>query len=343
MQKFEFFSEICYSKKVEMKAKFKNVVLGSACVLCTAALVTATTLLVVNHNANSTGKGGLETNTRPDLLVANAAQSVESSFVPFEEGEIVADDAEDHVLSYFSYRIKPGDMLSVLAEQFDVTTDTLVSVNSVKNSRGIHPGEYLRIPSMPGILYTVKKDGETAVTIAEKYKVDAEKCALANNITSDTELSAGRTVFVPDARMDSIQLAEINGDLFRLPIHAKFRYSSWYGWRTSPFDSSRRSFHSGIDMACPAWTKIYPALGGKVTYVGHGDPTYGNYVVITHHSGYKTLYGHMIQTNAKVGQYVETGTVIGYVGSTGLSTGNHLHFTVYKNGKTVNPANLLKM
>ena len=78
MKKIEFFNEMCYSKKVEMRAKLKNVVLGTACVLCTAALVTATTLLVVNHNANSTGKGGLETSVRPDLLVSgDAALSVE--------------------------------------------------------------------------------------------------------------------------------------------------------------------------------------------------------------------------------------------------------------------------
>ena len=342
MKKIEFFNEMCYSKKVEMRAKLKNVVLGTACVLCTAALVTATTLLVVNHNANSTGKGGLETSVRPDLLISgDAALSVESSFVPFEEGEIITDDAEDHVLSYFSYRIKPGDMVSVLAEQFDLTQDTLISVNSIKSSRLIHPGEYLRIPSMPGILYTVKKDGETPTTVAEKFKVDAEKCALANNISAETELTKGRTIFVPDARMDATTLAEINGDLFLLPIRAKFYYSSWYGWRNSPFDAGRRSFHSGIDMACPAWTKIYPAMAGKVTYVGHGDPTYGNYVVVEHHSGYKTLYGHMVQTNTSAGKTVTTDSVIGYVGSTGLSTGNHLHFTVYKNGKTVNPIGLL--
>ncbi len=344
MKKIEFFNNLCYSKRIQMKTKLKNVVMGASCLICTAALVTTTTLLVVNHTANSTGKGGLESAMRTDIAISkDLALAVDSSFVPFDESEIVADDTEDHELSYFSYRLKSGDMLSVLAEKFDVTTDTLVSVNSIPNSRTIQPGQYIRIPSMAGILYTVQKDGETSETIAKKYDVDAEKCALANNLDLSQELTKGRTIFVPDARMDSIQLAEINGDLFKLPLRAKFYYSSWYGWRQSPFDASRRSFHSGIDMACAAWTKIYAALPGKVTYVGHNDPTFGNYVVVTHTNGYKTLYGHMVQTNASVGQYVSYDTVIGYVGSTGLSTGNHLHFTVYKNGKTVNPASLLRL
>ena len=68
--------------------------------------------------------------------------------------------------------------------------------------------------------------------------------------------------------------------------------------------------------------------------------TYGNYVIIKHHSGYKTLYAHMSEIKAKQGDYVGQDTVIGYVGSTGLSTGPHLHFSVFKNGKQVNPANL---
>jgi murein DD-endopeptidase MepM/ murein hydrolase activator NlpD len=333
---------MCYSKKVEMRAKLKNVVLGTACVLCTAALVTATTLLVVNHNANSTGKGGLETSVRPDLLISgDAALSVESSFVPFEEGEIITDDAEDHVLSYFSYRIKPGDMVSVLAQQFDLTQDTLISVNNIKSSRLIHPGEYLRIPSMPGILYTVKKDGETPTSVAEKFKVDAAKCALANNILQDEAIASGRTIFVPDAKLDWATVQEINGDLFHNPLHSWYYISSRYGWRTSPFDASRRTFHGGLDMACSQGTPIYAALSGSVIEVGYNN-TYGNYVIIKHgKTGYKTLYGHMSSVDVKQGISVTTSTRIGRVGSTGMSTGPHLHFTVYKNGRSINPMGVL--
>ena len=92
-------------------------------------------------------------------------------------------------------------------------------------------------------------------------------------------------------------------------------------------------------MACPMGTLIYAALPGKVTSTGY-NATSGNYVIIAHHSGYKTLYGHMSAILCHSGQYVTQDSRIGKVGSTGLSTGPHLHFTVFKNGKQVNPENL---
>ena len=86
---------------------------------------------------------------------------------------------------------------------------------------------------------------------------------------------------------------------------------------------------------------MYAALGGTVTSAGFNN-VYGNYIIITHHSGYKTLYGHLSAILVTRGQYVDTNTRIGRVGSTGMSTGPHLHFTVYKFGKTVNPLGLWK-
>lgn len=86
---------------------------------------------------------------------------------------------------------------------------------------------------------------------------------------------------------------------------------------------------------------MYAALGGTVTSAGFNN-VYGNYIIITHHSCYKTLYGHLSAILVTRGQYVDTNTRIGRVGSTGMSTGPHLHFTVYKFGKTVNPLGLWK-
>lgn len=194
---------------------------------------------------------------------------------------------------------------------------------------------------MPGILYTVKNNGETPLTIAEKYEVDATKCALVNYLNTTTELKAGYSLFVPDAELDWVTRQEINGDLFKKPLKARYWLSSSYGWRDSPFNTGSRSFHGGVDMAVAQGTPIYPAMDGKVTTAGY-NATYGNYVIVTHHSGYKTLYGHMSQITCRVGNFVYAGTTqIGKVGSTGLSTGPHLHFTVYKNGNTINPMSVL--
>lgn len=243
-------------------------------------------------------------------------------------------------LCYFTYRVQKGDMIGFIADKFNVTQDTIISVNNIHQSRLIQIGQILKIPSMPGIVYTVKKNGETAGSIAEKFEISAEKLARVNNIQENQNLVAGQTLFAPDALLDWVTRQEINGDLFHKPIHSRYYLSSYYGWRSSPF-SGKRSYHSGVDMACPQGTPVYAALGGTVTSVGYNN-VYGNYVIVTHHSGYKTLYGHMSKQLVARGKWVDTNTRIGLVGSTGLSTGPHLHFTVYKFGKTVNPAGLWK-
>ena len=270
-----------------------------------------------------------------DVPVESLLEGIEEEPEPVV-AEVNVDSTEDSVLSYFSYRVKSGDTISEIASRYDITTDTIISVNNIKSSRTIPIGQYLKIPTQKGILYTVKSDGETPASIAQKYSVDANKVALVNNLQENTSLSKGRTVFVTDAKMDRITLLEINGDLFKNPLHSSYYISSRFGWRVSPFDSSKRTYHGGIDMACPTGTPIYAASEGEVITAGWSN-VYGNYVIVSHHSGYKTLYGHMSSILVTKGQYVYTTTKIGKVGSTGQSTGPHLHFTVYKNGNAINP------
>ena len=242
-------------------------------------------------------------------------------------------------LTYQTYRVKSGDMIGFIADKYNVTQDTIISVNNIKQSRLIQVGQYLKIPSMPGILYTVRTTGETPETIAKKYDVDADKIAKVNSLIKEVSLSAGASLFVPDAELDWVTRQEINGDLFHRPLKNRYWLSSPYGWRSSPF-TGKRSFHGGMDMAANMGTPIYASLDGRVTTVAYNE-TYGNYVIITHHSGYKSLYAHMSKVTCKKGNFVYTNTKIGEVGSTGLSTGPHLHFTIYKNGKTVNPSSLI--
>ncbi len=341
-------------KSIVMSFKSNSVQVVCLSVLGFCAGVFLTCLLITARRPDSRhGVGGLETTAEPeyeenlssllasvesDISAADAELAGADSLALADTGALI--DTDSSIITYQTYRVKSGDMIGFIADAFDVTQDTIISVNNIKQSRLIQPGQYLKIPSMPGIIYTVKKNGETAATIAEKYKVNAEKTALANNVSLDTELKAGTSLFVPEAELDWATRQEINGDLFKKPLHARYWLSSNYGWRNSPFNAGARTFHGGIDMAVSAGTPIYAALDGTVTAVGY-NATYGNYVIITHHSGYKTLYGHMKSTACRRGNFVYTNTVIGYVGSTGMSTGPHLHFTVYKNGKTINPMTVL--
>jgi len=198
-------------------------------------------------------------------------------------------------------------------------------------------GQVLRIPNQDGIYY-ILKNGDTLESIAEKYNTTVSGIKTVNELFSDS-IAPDTSLFIPGARMDWVNRQEVNGDLFIWP-YAGYITSS-YGYRTSPFDGFTRQFHSGLDIGGPIGAPIRAAMSGRVSQVGY-DGSFGNYVVISHHSGYRTLYAHMSEVRIKAGAYVETGQRIGDVGVSGLTTGPHVHFTVYKDGVTVNPRTLMK-
>lgn len=302
--------------------------------ICFVLIIFVLFVLGCSKKETLSGQGGFESptqNTESDILTAelNATESADPNQEEFPE------------LVYSIYKVKKGDMIGFIADEFNLTQDTITSVNRIKNTRKVQIGQYLKIPSMPGILYTTKKDDETIESIVEKYKQDnvsAIKCAAVNSIDASEKLPAGSIIFVPDAELDWVTRQEINGDLFSRPLKTRYYFSSYFGWRKSPF-SGKRTYHNGIDMAASHGSKVYAALNGVVTTAGYNN-VYGNHIIISHHSGYKTLYAHLSRIDVKVKQQVSQGTLIGRVGSTGLSTGDHLHFSVFKNGSAVNPSNL---
>ena len=335
-------------ERISLKTAVKCTSL-TACV-CAAAIIG--TVVIVNLPEKEDGQGGYDTNSSRGVdpvfqadadnsdgeLIETSAESAlgkNAAFNNKSDSSASSFSASNSNVFYFTYRIKKGDIAGQIAEKFGISTDSILSFNHIKNARGLQIGQYLKIPTMSGILYTTKKSDETISKIAEKYEVDASGVASANNIAMNASLPVGTTLFVTNAAMDWAERQEINGDLFKKPIKSAFRISSHYGWRNSPF-SGGRSHHTGVDMACPTGTSVYAAVSGTVTSTGY-SPTYGNYVIVHHHSGYKTLYGHLSAILCVNGQRVDQNTRIGRVGSTGLSTGPHLHFSVYKNNALVNP------
>lgn len=258
--------------------------------------------------------------------------------LPTELPEEQQNEQTLHTLYYHAYSVKQGDMVGTIASEYGISQDAIISLNKLKNTRTLQIGQILKIPSMDGISYTVKQE-DTPETIADKYKISLEKLAAVNALTDNT-IEPATIIFLPDAKLDWATLQEINGDLFRRPLHSSYYITSRYGWRDNPFLNGNRSFHNGMDMAAPKGTAVYAALNGQVASTGYST-VYGNYVIIRHHSGYQTLYGHLNSILTSKGSFVSVSTKIGTVGNTGMSTGPHLHFTVYKNGATINPAGLL--
>lgn len=143
------------------------------------------------------------------------------------------------------------------------------------------------------------------------------------------------TAAAPDEPMPLDDVAKFHQLETHAPI-ARARVTSEFGHRTNPFGKNRL-FHRGIDLAAPTGTPVFAVAAGTVVRAT-SDRTYGNVVVIDHHNGYKTLYAHNARLLVKVGERVKVGQQIAKVGSTGRSTGPHLHFEIHRSGQRVDPA-----
>lgn len=242
-------------------------------------------------------------------------------------------------VTWKTYLVQNGDTLGSLTKKFHLTNlSTLISANNISSARSLRQGQKISVPSIDGIVYTVSK-GNSLSSIAKKFGITIEDLADVNDLSSET-ISVGTKLFIPGGTIDSGILHSVLGDFFKNPIHARYRISSGYGYRPDPF-TGVRSFHTGVDFACPRGTAVFAASDGKVAFTGWSN-VFGNYVILTHASGYQTLYGHLSEIAVKKSERVSTSYVIGRVGSTGYSTGDHLHFTVYKNGSLINPMTVLK-
>ncbi|MDR1637652.1 MAG: M23 family metallopeptidase [Treponema sp.] len=249
------------------------------------------------------------------------------------EEEIPLDLME--TFSWESYRVRRGDTVSGIAADRHISIDAIIASNGIANVKRLREGETLRLPNMDGIPYTVKK-GDSVTKISGAMGVPMEAILDANDIQDDT-IAQGTVLFIPGARMKREELKLAMGDLFVYPIRG--RLTSSFGWRNDPISGVRRH-HAAIDLAAPMGTPIKAAQDGKVSVVGV-NLTYGRFVILEHGGGYQTMYAHMSVVSVKQGTSVIQGSKIGEVGSTGYSTGPHLHFAVYKNGKAVNPLEFL--
>lgn len=242
-------------------------------------------------------------------------------------------------VTFSEYKVRSGDTISGISRKFGLSNiSTLIAVNGISNVRQLKSGQNLKIPSADGLVHSVKS-GDSLSSLSVKYGVTVEDLLDVNDLESQV-LTAGQILFIPGARLSSETLRMAMGELFTWPLKGSWRLTSNYGRRADPF-TGVTSFHTGIDMAMPSGTPVYSSMSGKIESVGYTN-IFGNYVIIKHVNGYQTLYAHLTKSLVKSGQNVAQGAKIGLVGSTGYSTGPHLHFTVFKNGKLVDPMTVLK-
>jgi murein DD-endopeptidase MepM/ murein hydrolase activator NlpD len=239
--------------------------------------------------------------------------------------------------SWQYYTVRKGDSVSKIASAHALSMDAVIASNKVNNARNLREGDVLRIPNMDGIPYTIAAN-DSYEKIAEKFGVPLDAILDANDVQSG-EMTAGEQIFIPGARLPAEVLKKALGEMFIYPVSG--RISSPFGWRRDPFNGTR-SFHKGIDIVADTGAPVKAAMAGRVALVGF-SPVLGKYVVVSHNDGYQTMYAHLNAARTTRGAAVSQGDVIGEVGNTGYSTGPHLHFVIYKNGREVNPLEQLKL
>lgn len=234
-------------------------------------------------------------------------------------------------LSIRTYKLKPGETLLEVAKKHGIRLDTLISMNEITDARKVPAGAELIIPNKDGILYRVNR-GDSLSKISSLYNTNVRYLVDTNDLGSSV-IHPGMKLFIPGARLPEMELKRILGNLFLFPTTG--RITSNFGIRPDPFTGVRR-FHNGLDIANEPGTPIHAAMAGKVARIGV-HPSYGKYIILTHEGGFQSFYAHLQTVLTTQGKSVAQGEIIGEMGSTGYSTGSHLHFSVFKNGNPVDP------
>lgn len=234
------------------------------------------------------------------------------------------------------YVVRKGDTLSEIADMFGVSINTIKWANNINSSGDVHPGDTLIILPVSGIERKVVK-GDTLKSIAKKYGADANEIANFNGLDSSVPLEVGSVIIIPGGEAAPVVAPKTSKDSSRKVSEPYLGGggSVQTGYYSNPMPGAlvTQGIHgwNGIDLGTARGTPIHAAAAGIVIVARGGggwNGGYGNYVVITHENGSQTLYGHMRNIVVSPGQSVSLSQVIGYEGSTGESTGPHLHFEV---------------
>lgn len=266
---------------------------------------------------------------------------------------------------FINYTVVQGDTMDAISQRYGLQAESIAWCNDRRVVLVLRPNDVLRIPPVDGACHQVfGTREETVAEIATKYKIDDpfiiidseyNRGQLPPNVTPNDILLGGANLFIPggegevitwnaaeqetDASGNVIGVSFANGQSGSCGSVAPAGGAAW--GNPLPNGTWVRGFsgaHGGLDLSAPTGTPILAANSGYVLFSGFSNWGYGQAVVIEHGPVQSTLYGHMSARNVSCGQFVTVGQVIGFVGSTGNSSGPHLHFELQVNTTAVNPS-----
>lgn len=326
-----YFVKRLYTQRGKMAKRFTH----SGMAGITALGVIVAPMLV--RELESKGVNPYETISPPSVLSASV-----------EDASMITDFSDKQFRdSIIDYTVADGDTVSSIAKKFGVSIDTIRWQNNLKTVDSIKLGQTLEILPITGVSHKVQK-GDTIYGIAKQYDADPQSIAdfPFNTFVNDEtfELAIGQIVIVPEGvKKDDITPGTVPRVRQVTPDAGTVVASGQFAWPTHGTITQKFYwYHPGIDVANNASPDVLAADSGKVIFSGWDNTGYGNMVLIDHGNGYKTRYGHMQRLYVVVGQTVKRGAALGKMGSTGHSTGTHLHFEIYKGATRINPLSVLR-
>jgi len=287
-------------------------------------------------------------NQEDNIIVQDDSFIYSSNFLGSTDIKFERSSLSDKI---YVYTVEEGDTLSEIAESFDVSLNTIRWENNL-SGQTISVGQKLNILPVTGVKHIVKK-GDNISNIANKYEAEMEDILIFNGISKEDGLKQGDLLFIPNGIIKPVVVANKKtssgvavSSSSNTKAPAGYFIRPAVGIITSPYGSRKGGFHYGIDIGNKRGTPIVAAASGVVTKVlsscKEGNSScggrYGNYVLIQHPNGTSTMYAHLNNVSVSVGVSVSQGQNIGTLGSTGRSTGPHLHFEVRNaNGSTMRP------
>jgi murein DD-endopeptidase MepM/ murein hydrolase activator NlpD len=227
-----------------------------------------------------------------------------------------------------TYVVQKGDTLSEIALQYDLDVNLLAEINNLRNNDHIIEGQVIMLPGT-AIPYRVKR-GETLSAIALRFGCSEARLAEVNELRDPDYVLAGQQILIPAGQGGGDR--QVAGGLplnqFKWPV---------VGWISSPYGMRGNAMHEGLDIAADMGQPVRVVKDGRVVFAGPRG-SYGNTVIVDHGNGLRTLYAHNSRLLVSEGEQVSAGQHIALVGSTGRSTGPHLHFEVLINGTPIDPA-----
>ncbi len=244
-------------------------------------------------------------------------------------------------ISLYSYKAVEGDTLLTVAARCSVPYDAIASLNRIPSQKDLIVGKTLLLPSLPGLyLPDTARNGFERLLLSSFDPDDPAIISFTvKEAGSDGSIATRQVHCVPDALFDGTVRAFFLTPTFRFPLPEGIQTSS-FGYRKNPV-TGNLVFHKGVDIAAPRGTRVFACADG-IVIASEFDKIYGNYLILRHDDNRESLYGHLETKKIELHRRVKSGTIIGTVGSTGQSTGPHLHFEIHENGIPKNPAGFIK-